>query len=555
MDGRRRIDGARLAIGNFDFKRTNVLGDRTVTASRTNRLKLYDQRYFEPPRPDIENVASLPSLKQAFEEVTGWSLKYCRGSKPIHPTEYAWSAPANPGVGATLGHVQLSPVRSASAASDPPPGPVCRLVAAIDGLVTELLTTQQALIEREAELAAAIPVVIRSDERNHLARRLRAVLRGGAEAVGCHAAALYLLDEATTTLKLRCSWGLPRDRLARPPRPLRGALADLEAMLGHAVVLEDVALFQQWNPPEIFASAACVPVATPTNILGTLWVFCNARRDFNDRETNMLEMVAGRLASDLEREILVQEGAEAAQIKRQLDAAERIQRHQLPSVPPMIRGWDFAGWALQSSGVGGCFFDWFSLPRSSVAFALGEASGTPLEAAMIASSLRALLRSHGQYHRNADRLLTQVNLTQWTSSAGDQAAAVSCGFVDATSDRIRLASTGNAGAILVRSDSWQSLASDAPVLGQSPESVYRQTQLRLRPGDTLFCYTSGLRAALHGPTNNAREAWLAQWLAARLNLTAKGIANAAREEIVDSHLPDLPDPEGAAILVLRRTKP
>ncbi len=520
-----------------------------MTNLSANRLRLYDQRYFEPLKPDIENVASLPSLLRAFEEATGWSLKYCPGSKPIDPAEYAWSAPANPGVGETLGHVQLSPVRSASAA---PPGPLCRLVAAIDGLLAELLTTQQALSEREAELAAAIPVVIRSDERIHLARRLRAVLRGGAEAVGCHAAALYLLDEATTTLKLRCSWGLPRDRLTLPPRPLRGALADLEAMLGHAVVLEDTTLFQQWNPPEDFPSAACVPVATPTNILGTLWVFCNSRRDFNDRETNVLEMVAGRLASDLEREILVHEGAKAAQIKRQLDAAERIQRHQQPSVPPMIRGWDFAGWVYQSGGVGGSFFDWFSIPRNSVTFALGDVAGTPLEAAIIAAGLRASLRSHGQYHRNASRLLTQVNLTLWTGSAGDQSAALACGYIDAVSDRIRLASAGRIGLILARSDGWESLAAQAPALGHSPETVYRQTQFRLQPGDTLFCYGDGLRGAIKGGSDAQREAWLAQWLAARRNLTAKGIATAARAEIAEQP----PEPhQGIAILVLKRTKP
>ena len=53
-----------------------------------------------------------------------------------------------------------------------------------------------------------------------------------------------------------------------------------------------------------YPAAVCVPVSTPTMLLGTLWVFCHKRRDFNDRETNMLEVVAGRLAADLERETL-----------------------------------------------------------------------------------------------------------------------------------------------------------------------------------------------------------------------------------------------------------
>ena len=71
-------------------------------------------------------------------------------------------------------------------------------------------------------------LVVRREDQKHLAARLEAVLRAGAEAVGGDAIALYLLDEATTELKLRCSWGLPFDRLVAPARPLQGAVADLE---------------------------------------------------------------------------------------------------------------------------------------------------------------------------------------------------------------------------------------------------------------------------------------------------------------------------------------
>ena len=65
------------------------------------------------------------------------------------------------------------------------------------------------LWQREAELAAGVPLVPHREDQKHLAARLEAVLRAGAEAVGGDAIALYLLDEATTELKLRCSWGLP----------------------------------------------------------------------------------------------------------------------------------------------------------------------------------------------------------------------------------------------------------------------------------------------------------------------------------------------------------
>ncbi len=523
-----------------------------MTTSSTNRLRLYEQRYSESLQPDIENVASLPSLLRAFEEATGWSLTYHCGSKPIHPTEYAWSAPADPGVGTTPGHVRLNLARSASTASEPRVAStaVRHLASALEELVADLLRTQRALGQREAELAAAVPVVVRSDERSHLAGRLSSVLRGGAEAAGCQAAALYLLDEATTTLKLRSSWGLPRDRLTLPPRPLRGALADLEAMLGHAVILEDTGLFQQWNPPENFPAAACVPVATPTTILGTLWVFCNSRRDFNDRETNILEVVAGRLASDLEREILLQEGTEGAQLKRQLDAAERIQRNQLPTIAPMIQGWDLAGWTCQAQSVGGDFYDWFSLPKASVAFAVGDVAGQGIEAAIIASTLKAALRSHGQYHRNADSLLAQVNLTLWAGSAGDQSAALVCGHIEANTDRVRYGSAGRAGLIVLRPDRWESLQADFAPLGQSPESQYRQAQCRIHPGNTMLIFSEGLRAALRGETDLQKETYLAESITPRLDLPAKDIAAVVRACTAD----DVKSPQvgDRTILVLKR---
>jgi serine phosphatase RsbU (regulator of sigma subunit) len=422
----------------------------------------------------------------------------------------------------------------------------------MEALLAEVLKTQHALWEREAELAATVPVVLRPDQRSQLAARLRAVLRGGAEAVGCQAAALYLLDEATTALKLRSSWGLPRERLTEPPRPLRGALADLEAMLGHAVVLEDTGMFQQWNPPENFPAAACVPVATPATILGTLWVFCNSRRDFNDRETNILEVVAGRLAADLEREILVREGADAAHIKRQLDAAERIQRNQLPTIPPMVQGWDFAGWTSQERPVGGEFYDWFSLPKGSVAFALGNAAGKGIEAAFVAGGLRAALRSHGQYHRNAHHLLSQVNLTLWTGSAGDQSASMFCGFVDAGTDRLRYAAAGRAEAMLLRPDHWEPLVGGGEPLGRSPESRYRQTECRLQPGHAVVVLSLAPHDSSQSGPGPETQPCLGRVLAERLNDSAKSILLAARQHVEKHHRPQ---PSRPTILVLKRTDP
>ena len=67
-------------------------------------------------------------------------------------------------------------------------------------------------------------------------------------------------------------------------------------------------LFEPWHVPEPCGAAVCVPISTPTMILGTLWFYADDARDFDDHETNLAEIVAGRIATELERDMLIREG-------------------------------------------------------------------------------------------------------------------------------------------------------------------------------------------------------------------------------------------------------
>lgn len=271
-------------------------------------LKLVTEAPRAERRPD-EDLEALVGVCEAFGLVTGFKLDYAEADSHSRPNLW-WSAPVNPGVGVPPGLFRILGPCETAADGDGGGERVAlaeatQLAAAIGKLWQELLLTRQALWEREAELAVAVPVIEHRQEAQQLAARLESSLRGGAEAVNGHAAALYLLDDATSELKLRSSWGLPRRRLTQEARPLHDQLADLEAMLGHAVVLDDPLMFGLWRVPEPCAACVCVPVSTPTIPLGTLWIFSREPREFSAQETNLIEIVAGRMAADLERETLL----------------------------------------------------------------------------------------------------------------------------------------------------------------------------------------------------------------------------------------------------------
>ncbi len=81
------------------------------------------------------------------------------------------------------------------------------LAQAIAGVLVELQATRAALQDREAELATAIPVIARQSEEADFNQRLQAILRGAVEGLHGRAAALYLLDDTTSELKLRRPMG------------------------------------------------------------------------------------------------------------------------------------------------------------------------------------------------------------------------------------------------------------------------------------------------------------------------------------------------------------
>jgi len=185
----------------------------------------------------------------------------------------------------------------------------CELVESLANVLSENYAWRAKLAERESELALCSAELDterpRVYSRAKTSTRLRDILRVGARALGAFdAASLRLLDSATTSLKTRVVWGLPDDRYLEPPRPLRGARAEIEALTGNAVVLNDDDSVERWKAPEDFPCSVCVPVVSETTILGVLWFFSNVRRRIGVRELETLGLISGRVVDELERETL-----------------------------------------------------------------------------------------------------------------------------------------------------------------------------------------------------------------------------------------------------------
>jgi hypothetical protein len=90
------------------------------------------------------------------------------------------------------------------------------LMATIERLVDRLEKTEAALRRQEAELATNVSVSRSPNEQEELADRLQSIIASSGKSIGSSAAAIYLLDDTTSSLKLRSAWGLPAYKLTEP---------------------------------------------------------------------------------------------------------------------------------------------------------------------------------------------------------------------------------------------------------------------------------------------------------------------------------------------------
>jgi phosphoserine phosphatase RsbU/P len=492
-------------------------------------LTLHSAPRAETKRPISTQSKAVAELSRAFECTTGWSL--------------AWRAidGEKPGFTLRVSEAVDKPALHRAAAT--------ALASALCDVVAELDQARAGVWQREAELAAGVPIAARTDEELHLASRLEAVLAGGAQAIGCTAAALYLLDDATSQLKLRACWGLPHEKLLEVARPLKGATADLEALLGHAVVLEDSSLQGHWPMPEDFPAAVCVPVSSPSNPLGTLWLFADQPRDFSSQETNLVEIVAGRIASDLEREVLLSEGVQAKRVQQQWTSAAVRQQQRLPSQAPLIEGWQLAGWTSQADGLGGNFFDWLMHDDGRLALAMGAAHGDPLQAALTAATAHGAFRSHADHVVEPAMLMSRLNQTLWSHSPGDDFTSFFYGLVDPISGQLCCSLAGTAGMFLCSNGRNEFLATAALPLGESPEAEFPLWQKTLQAGDVLVALSSSIWQGREAQTSDGPLAMLVRRSS---QLSAADIAERIRE-FVDHHANQGPA-DDRAVLVLKRRR-
>ena len=366
------------------------------------------------------------------------------------------------------------------------------LLSSIERLVDRLDRAEETVRRQEAELATTLGVASHSDRQRETADRLEAILESVCRSIGAVAGAIYVLDDDTSSLKMRSSIGLPRNRLTAPPRELRGSLADLEALLGNAVLLSDIEHMHDWPSPEPYASALVIPIGSTTMPHGTMWFWSEKSRSYSATEVEVANLAAGRVMCEIEQSILGQEIHQSRIIQKQFDTASLTQASMLPDSQMLHQDFDVNGWTYQNGSIGGGFHFWDVNPQEMITMAVGNANQQGPDGALVSTGIQSILRAFWTQGGSPAAIMRSINDTMWALQEADWTASLNLIQLNPKTGYGSICSAGNMETFIVSHRGFRPIGIPGPRAALLPDSIFKSSRFCLQSGEILVSYTAGI---------------------------------------------------------------
>jgi anti-sigma regulatory factor (Ser/Thr protein kinase)/putative methionine-R-sulfoxide reductase with GAF domain len=303
-------------------------------------------------------------------------------------------------------------------------------------------------------------------------------------------AAVLLVEEDGRTLAARAAKGLEEEVEQGFRLPVGRGFAGRVAATREPVMIPDLdnSTIEVVNPlmrEKRVRSLLGVPLVVEGAATGVLHVGSLTAREFGDSDTELLQLVADRVALAIERSRLVVQG----------QIAETLQRSLLPRNLPRLPGLTMAAWylpAAQESAVGGDWYDVIELGHRRLGLTIGDVAGHGLAAATYMGQLRSAVRAYALDVESPAELLGK--LSRFAEQEHSRMATMIYATLNLDTWVVDFARAGHPYPLLMRADGSTTFLTDAagPPLGTGVAVAYDEQRVTLAAGETLLFYTDGL---------------------------------------------------------------
>ena len=193
--------------------------------------------------------------------------------------------------------------------------------------------------------------------------------------------------------------------------------------------------------------------------------------------------------------------AEKERIGAELNVATQIQADMLPRIFPAFPErpeFDIYASMTPAKEVGGDFYDFFLVDDDHLAMVIADVSGKGVPAALFMVIAKTLLKNAAQTGLPPKAVLEKVNNQLCENNEAEMFVTVWLGIYEISTGKLTAANAGHEYPAIRRSGGRFELVKDRHgfVLAGMEDARYREYELELGMGDTLFLYTDGVAEAI-----------------------------------------------------------
>lgn len=242
-------------------------------------------------------------------------------------------------------------------------------------------------------------------------------------------------------------------------------------------------------------------------------------------------------------------------LETELNVATDIQASMLPTIFPAFPErpeFDIFASMTPAKEVGGDFYDFFLVDDDHLAMVIADVSGKGVPAALFMVISKTLIKNAAQQGLSPKEVLELVNNQLCEGNDAEMFVTVWLGIYEISTRKLVAANAGHEYPAIQRKDEAFTLYKDKHgfVLAGMDSMKYKQYELQLHPGDTIYVYTDGVPEA----TNSENVLFGCERMLESLNhsdnSSLKQLFNGMKQEI-DTFVGDAPQFDDLTMLALR----
>ncbi len=328
---------------------------------------------------------------------------------------------------------------------------------------------------------------------------LKNTIQSIAQSIRVEKASIILYNEATDSLVVKASYGLPESIGDNHNIDTFNSIAGFVFKNGDPLIVADISSemsFPGSNDRDYKTqSFISIPVRYKNNIMGVLSLADKINGNpFDSYDLRVLSTVASQIAEAYQNIKFHKSIIQQQRLAQEINVASEIQAKILPVIPEHIQHHRIAALNRPAKEVGGDFYDYFQFDENKYGIVVADVSGKGIPAAIFMGTARNVIRAESRINNQPGMLLRNSNKYIYEDSEHGMFVTLVYFLIDIHNNIITFGSGGHNDQILIKHTTGEVVRLNAKgmPLGIDCDLDYEEKVFLYEPGDMMILFTDGV---------------------------------------------------------------